>query len=333
MKCRRFLACLLAAACACLGSAESGADPGEPLAPLSVPASLDPFKARIGQLLFTDPLLSRDQKTACVSCHDLHEGGTLRQPRPKGTDGSPLLNVPTIFDVANNYLYGWRGRLKSLDQENESMLLDPGMMGSDWSSVLKRIGDSGSYSEQFIRHYGAAPTRESVLDALAEFEESLQQPDSPFDRYLNGDRQALTSLQVTGYGLFKNYGCASCHQGRNVGGNMVEQIGIFHHPKSDAGASWSESWGWKGSAPTLAERTFRVPSLRNVALTSPYFHDGRISDLQNAVSTMGRMQLGRQLSQADTEAIAAFLESLTSDGAARHQDGREQGPVQQGPVQ
>ncbi|MGO6747942.1 cytochrome-c peroxidase [Rhizobium ruizarguesonis] len=289
-----------------------GLDRNEPLTVLPNVDPLDPKKVELGRALFFDPILSAGNAVSCASCHDLDHGGTIQISRAIGlSDGHALFNVPTIFNVANNHRLGWRGNIKSLTAQNEKVLLDQNLMAMNWDTLLPKLDVSADYKAQFAAAYGVAPTKETVLDALVNFEGSLRTPDAPFDRYLGGDIGALSAAQVKGYQLFKDYGCVSCHQGANVGGNMVQRVGLFA-----AGTVSSDYLGNTGDAPAdpgspNAMQIFRVPSLRNVAVTAPYFHDGHIQQLPQAVSQMGKLQLGRDLSEGDVEAITAFLRSLT----------------------
>ncbi|SCY92358.1 cytochrome c peroxidase [Rhizobium sp. NFACC06-2] len=296
--------------CVSLSDPSLGFDRNEPIAPLPEIDRLDAGKVALGRSLFFDPILSSDASLSCASCHDPAVGGTVRTRRPTGkVDGRPLFNVPTIFNVANNQMFGWRGSIRSLVEQNEKVLLDPNLMGAQWGDLLLKLNGLESYAGAFREAYGSPPTREALLDAIGAYEISLRTPGSPFDRYIRGDLAALKPLAIEGYVLFKDYGCASCHQGSNVGGNMSQKLGIFNDNNSD----FLEP-PFEGTTDQDDRRsTFRVPSLRNVAKTSPYFHDGRTLDLAEAISQMGRLQLGRKLSQNDIAALRAFLESLTGN--------------------
>ncbi|NLS00754.1 c-type cytochrome [Rhizobium sp. P38BS-XIX] len=286
----------------------------EPLAPLRVPAALDPERVALGEALFSDTILSSMQKFSCTSCHDLRAGGTINEPRTIGYQGRiHRFNAPTIFNVGNNYLLGWRGDFTSLEAQNEKVLLDENIMGATWPMLLSRLRESATYSSSFQRIYGHQADREDVLDALATFQRSLTTPNSAFDRYLRGDNAALTSKELEGYRLFKGYGCASCHQGSNVGGNMFQKFGIFEPPPPSNAPGDGDLGRFTLTGQESDRGVFRVPSLRNVAVTAPYFHDGRVSSLSEAVSIMGRSQLGRTLAPDDVDALVAFLKTLTGE--------------------
>ncbi|WP_322515148.1 cytochrome c peroxidase [Rhodopseudomonas palustris] len=286
-------------------------------APLEASSSLDPDKVALGRMLFHDPELSKSRAISCASCHDLARGGTVPLSRAIAEDGKEhSFNAPTIFNVAANYLLGWRGKHKSLETVSERVLLDSRLMASDWDLLAARLRQDRDYAARFRRIYGRHADRESVLDALVTFQRSLVTPNSRFDRHLRGDGSALTAGELRGLKLFMTYGCASCHQGANLGGNMRQRFGIFSQPDATGTAEGAAA---KARLPEDSDDDlFRVPSLRNVAVTAPYFHDGRIESLSEAVSIMGQRQLGQTLSASDTDAIVSFLKTLTGE-----YDGRE----------
>lgn len=283
------------------------------LSALSPPTGLDPAKVALGKRLFHDPILSGAGGLSCSSCHDLSTGGTIRVPRSIGYDGRVhAFNVPTIFNVGNNYRLGWWGWFTSLFAQNEAVLLDPTLMAAEWPTLLSRLTRNETYLAAFRQHFRGAPRRESVLEALVQFQMSLATPNAPFDRFLSGDSGALSSAEKRGLKLFMDYGCVSCHQGANIGGNMFQIFGVFGPPDAEAMPTPAELDA-RLQLPVSEEDVFRVPSLRNVEVTAPYFHDGRTETLREAISVMGRSQLGRELAEDDIEALEAFLKSLTGE--------------------
>ncbi len=200
-----------------------------------------------------------------------------------------------------------------MESQTEKILLDQELMGMTWPTLIMRLEQSATYSASFDRVYGHPPDRKSVLDALSTYQRSLVTPESALDRYLNGDTNALSSRQLQGYQLFKDYGCASCHQGANVGGNMFQRFGIFTEPPGTFAAGDGDVGRFKLTARESDKGVFRVPSLRNVAVTGPYFHDGRASTLEQAVEVMGTSQLGRSLTRYEIDELVAFLETLTGE--------------------
>jgi cytochrome c peroxidase len=286
----------------------------EPLAPLRQPQLLDPSKVALGGALFADPILSGKGKLSCVTCHDLDTGGTIHVNRTVGYMGRVhRFNAPTIFNVGNNYRLGWRGEFTSLEMQNEKVLLDENIMAVTWDSLLSRLQADPSYSAAFQRIYGRNVDRSALLDTLAVFQRSLTTPNSAFDRYLQGETGAINSKELEGYSLFKDYGCASCHQGSNIGGNMFQKFGIFAPAPAANAFNDGDLGRFTLTGREVDKGVFRVPSLRNVAVTAPYFHDGRAASLNEAVSTMARSQLGRTLTADEIDALVAFLNTLTGE--------------------
>jgi cytochrome c peroxidase len=288
----------------------AGAEPITPVPP-DVPLAAD--KVALGERLFHDVRLSRGDAMACASCHRLAEGGDDNLARSPGIHGKLLdFNTPTVFNAALSFRLNWRGNFRSLQEQIEAVLYDPDLMNTSWEELLPKLRADASYREAFDAIYGSAPEPPHVLDALATFERSLITPDAPFDRYLRGERDALERDAERGYELFKVYGCTACHQGVNVGGNLFQKFGIFQDPFAGAAALSEADLGRFTITGKDADRhVFRVPSLRNVALTAPYFHDGDVASLEEAVESMARSQLGRSLSAQEIDLIVAFLRSLT----------------------
>jgi cytochrome c peroxidase len=209
-------------------------------------------------------------------------------------DGRPIaLNTPTVFNAALSFRLNWEGNIRTSEEQTERILLNPDLMATSPEEVLSKLRADPDIARQFQEAYGREPDRPGLLDAIATYERSLLTPDSRFDLWLRGNADAITQEELAGYHLFKALGCVSCHQGVNVGGNLYQRHGIFH--------------------PLAAQRpeVLRVPSLRNVATTPPYFHDGSTPTLQEAVKAMAFAQLDRVLTEQQTAAIVAFLNTLT----------------------
>ncbi len=308
------LAAVLAATGATMGAATGAAAqaheppaPGlpasaasEPITPIPPPPAADPRKVALGKELFDDPHLSGNNKRACLSCHDTSTNGATGNKLDKAPDGSPLpLHTTTVFNAALNFRLGWEGRYRTLEDQAEASLDDPATMGTSITGVLSKLNRDPGMVRQFWTAYGHAPDRASLLNAIATYERSLLTPGSRFDHWLEGDESALSGEELHGYQLFKSFGCISCHQGVNVGGNLFERHGIFHPLAA--------------TKPKLVV----VPSLRNVAVMAPYFQDGSAATLPDAVRKMARAQLDRTLTDQQVEAIVAFLKTLTGtyDGA------------------
>jgi cytochrome c peroxidase len=266
----------------------------EPITPIPPAPAADPLRQALGERLFTDYRLSGNGRLACSSCHDIATNGASRNRRDRAPNGSELsFNTPTVFNAALSFRLNWEGRFRTLQAQAEASLTSPDMMATSVEDVLGRLNADPETARQFDAAYGHAADRAGLLDAIATYERSLITPGGRFDRWLAGDGGALSPEEQSGYGLFKSLGCISCHQGVNVGGNLFERPGIFH-------------------ASTSKRRELeRVPSLRNVATTPPYFHDGSAATLGDAVRRMAEAQLNRTLSDQQVDGIVAFLATLT----------------------
>jgi cytochrome c peroxidase len=266
----------------------------EPITPIPPPPKSDPLKLALGERLFGDPRLSHDGTLACSSCHDIYSNGADNGQRKSARDGSKLtFNIPTVFNAALSFRLNWEGNVRTLEAQAQSALENSTNMGTSVAEVLGKLRADHNLTRQFSEAYGHGPDRASLLDALATYERSLLTPGSRFDIWLGGDATALSAEEQNGYRLFKSLGCVSCHQGVNVGGNLFERQGIFRPLASPN--------------PEIV----RVPSLRNVATTAPYFHDGSAPTLGEAVRKMSAAQLDQTLSDQQVDAIVAFLRTLT----------------------
>lgn len=288
----------------------------EPIAPLPDNTDLDPRKVALGERLFHDARLSADDTLSCASCHALDKGGADRTAHSAGIGGAlGKINAPTVFNSGFNFRQFWDGRAASLEEQAAGPVHNPIEMGSSWPQVLAKLKRDRSYPAEFAELYPGGLQSHNIQDAIAAFERSLVTP-SRFDRFLRGEQGALDAVEQAGYLLFKNYGCTACHQGVNVGGNMYQSLGIFGNFFADRGKDAPEDQGRYNVTRREEDRhSFKVPSLRNVALTAPYFHDGSVARLEEAIRFMGRYQLGRELDEDEVGRIAAFLKSL--NGAYR----------------
>jgi cytochrome c peroxidase len=284
----------------------------EPISPIPQSVALDPQRAALGERLFNDTRLSGDNTRSCATCHALEKGGVDGKARGTATDGQARLrNTPTLFNVAFNYSFNWDGATATLEAHAGKLLTNPNVMNAQWPQILSRLRSDKSYSILFSKLYSDGVTQVNVLDALAHYERSLITPNARFDRYLRGEREALTREELAGYQLFKSYGCVACHQGANIGGNLFQRFGVFQEPPSPN--SQPDVGRFRVTSVERDRQVFRVPSLRNVAHTAPYFHDGRAPTLEVAVDTMAKVQLGRQLAPDEVQSIVRFLHTLTGE--------------------
>jgi len=269
----------------------------------------------LGRILFHEPKLSRDQSIACSSCHDLSAGGDDGRPTSVGIEGRlGDVNAPSVINRAFDFKQFWDGRAENLRAQADGPLHHPKEMDSSWPMALANLKGDTRFEKVFAKAYpGQVPTKEHLLEALVAYEEQLVAPDSSFDRYLCGDDAALTADAKKGFERFKALGCISCHQGQNVGGNLFQRFGVFGSPSEESGREMTRAdlGRFNVTGDPLDRHVFKVPSLRNVATTAPYFHDGSAEDLDSAVRLMARVQLGRELADQDVAVLVAFLESLT----------------------
>src|SRR5512132_478645 len=287
----------------------------EPITPIPLTTNLDLAKVRLGERLFHDVQLSRGNVIACATCHRLPEGGDDGLPRSRGADGKPLnFNAPTVFNAMLRFRLNWRGNFRSLDALIEAVLLDPRLMNTSWDELLSKLRADADYRKAFAAIDAGDLQPAHVLDAIAAYLRSLLTPNARFDQYLRGQRDAITDEEEHGYHLFKSYGCIACHQGVKVGGNLFQKFGIFQNPLSRKESITEADLGRFTITHDDQDRhVFRVPSLRNVAVTAPYFHDGRTPTLEQAVDIMAKVQLGRILSRQEIGLIVQFLHTLTGE--------------------
>ncbi|MBT9614372.1 MAG: cytochrome B6 [Burkholderiales bacterium] len=290
----------------------------EPIQPIPEPPLLDPLKVDLGERLFRDPRISRDGSIACTSCHIFGLALTDRQPQSRRVGGEQTeFNTPTLFNVTLNFRLFWNGRAKQLEEQ----IAHPRDTGTEWNNVLRKLKTDPELAPRFARAYPQGMTEATLQDAIVTFERSLITPNARFDRYLRGDKNAITREEEEGYYLFKSYGCASCHQGANVGGNMFQKLGVMRDFFKEHGPLDEADMGRYLITKQEQDRhVFRVPSLRNIALTAPYLHNGAAEDLRAVIAVMGKYQLGREIPPHDVERLIAFLHTLSGEYRGRALD-------------
>ncbi len=288
----------------------------EPIKPIPLTTNQDPARVEIGRQLFNDVRLSVNSRVSCVSCHNLQKGGSDTLVRSIGFKGGhTAVHTPSVFNAALNFKQFWNGRADSLEAQIDAVIQNPVEMGSSWPDVLEKVKKDAKYQKAFASAYPQGITKENIQNALATYERTLLTPNSRFDKYLRGDTNAITEEEKNGYKKFKQYGCVACHQGVNVGGNMFQKFGVMGDYFKQRGNPTEADLGRFLVTKDENDRyVFKVPSLRNVALRSPYFHDGSAKTLDEAVDVMFRFQLGRIGSREDKESIIKFLKTLTGEG-------------------
>jgi cytochrome c peroxidase len=287
----------------------------QPIEPLPLTVDFDAQYAALGEVLFGEPRLSGDSKVACTDCH--HTANGLADDKPHSSvSGRPdsAVNSPTMYNVRFLYKLSWGGKYESLETHIDGLMVNPKVMASSWQTATNHLAEAASYQAKFAAVFSDGLTPGNVRRAILDYERSLVTPNAPFDQYLRGNEQAMSSEAKRGYALFKSYGCASCHQGVAIGGNVFERFGVLRDFFADRGHFDTADLGRFNITQREQDRfVFRVPSLRNVALTAPYFHDGSAATLEEAVTVMASYQLGRDLDEHDRSALVTFLRSLTGE--------------------
>ncbi len=291
----------------------------EPLKPLPDVVVLDAPKVELGRRLFNETRLSANHTFSCASCHHLNSGGADDKPLSVGFDGHPVeVNTPTVLNASLNFKQFWDGRADTLEAQIEAVIQSPVEMGNSWSTVIDTLSSDPDYQAAFHAAYPDGVTASNVQNALATYERTLLTPNSRFDLYLKGDTEILTLDEKYGYQRFKQYGCIACHQGVNIGGNMFQKFGVMSdYFKARGNLTAADLGRYRVTGNEEDRNVFKVPSLRNVALTAPYFHDGSAKTLEEAVDVMFTYQLGRTPSALDKSLIVQFLKTLTGELAGK----------------
>ncbi|MEB0044999.1 MULTISPECIES: cytochrome-c peroxidase [unclassified Pseudomonas] len=302
--------------CVLTVSLTTGAAPlDEPLKPLPAVPQQDPQRVELGRRLFNEPRLSVNNSLACASCHRLDSGGADNKAFSIGFNGQPVaINTPSVFNASLNFRQFWNGRASTLEAQVHEVVQSPNEMGSNWEHVVQTLSADPTYHAAFAKAYSDGVTVGNVQNALATYERTLLSSHSRFDQYLLGDTDILSTDEKYGYQRFKDYGCISCHQGVNIGGNMFQKFGVMgDYFKARGNLTESDLGRYLVTRDEEDRNVFKVPSLRNVAVTAPYFHDASANTLEEAVDVMFKFQLGRMPSADDKALIVKFLKTLTGE--------------------
>lgn len=313
MSFRRLLVLLLLAGTGATSALAAPLD--EPLKPLPDIPEQDPGRVELGRQLFNEKRLSINDSLSCATCHQLDKGGVDDKPMSIGFHGQPVaVNTPTVFNAALNFKQFWNGRADTLEDQVGEVLLSPIEMGNHWPDIIDTLVKDPAYKAAFGAAYRDGVTAANVRNALATYERTLLTPNSRFDRYLKGDTDILSLDEKYGYQRFKDYGCIACHQGVNIGGNMFQKFGVMgDYFQARGNPTEADQGRFLVTGAEEDRHVFKVPSLRNVALTAPYFHDGSAKTLEDAVDVMFTYQLGRIASAEDKRLIILFLKTLTGE--------------------
>ncbi|MDP2406457.1 MAG: cytochrome-c peroxidase [Hydrogenophaga sp.] len=281
----------------------------EPVSPVPAPKAVNPAAVELGKKLFFDPRLSKSGFISCNSCHNLSLGGTdnLKTSIGHNWQQGPI-NSPTVLNSRLNLAQFWDGRAKDLKEQAGGPIANPGEMTFTHELAIETLSSIPGYVDEFKQVFKTDQlTIDEVTTAIAAFEETLVTPNSRFDQWLDGDKKAITANELAGYKLFKDSGCVACHNGPNLGGNSFQKMGLVQPYKTANTAAGRVDVTGKD-----ADRlNFKVPTLRNIELTYPYFHDGAAETMTEAVDLMGRLQLGREFNKDENAKIVAFLKTLT----------------------
>ncbi|MGS0727933.1 cytochrome-c peroxidase, partial [Shewanella sp. 0m-11] len=283
----------------------------EPIEIIPAAVITNPEKVELGKMLFFEPRLSKSGFISCNSCHNLSTGGVDALPTSIGHNWQEgPINSPTVLNAEYGLAQFWDGRAKDLKEQAAGPIANPKEMGFTHELAVDTVRSMPAYQARFETVYDSKTiSMDMITDAIAEFEKTLVTPNAPFDLYLQGDKDAISEQAKAGYQLFKDKGCVSCHNGPAVGGTMYMKMGLVKPFHTDNPAE-----GRKAVTGKEADKfVFKVPTLRNIELTYPYFHDGSVWELEEAVNTMADIQLGQKLSDKEVKEMVAFLNSLTGE--------------------
>ena len=284
----------------------------EPITPVQPVKEINLALSELGKKLFFDPRLSVSGFISCNSCHNLSMGGSdnLKTSIGHKWQQGPI-NSPTVLNSSLNLAQFWDGRAADLKEQAGGPIANPGEMASSHTLAVDVIASIPGYVREFKQVFGDSGevNIDRITDAIAEFEETLVTPNAPFDRWLLGDDNAISEYELAGYKLFKDSGCVACHNGEAVGGNSFQKMGIMEPYQTNNPVEGRIAVTGKDADRFM----FKVPTLRNVELTYPYFHDGEAQTLTEATDIMGRLQLGRKFTDEENAKLVAFMKTLTGD--------------------
>ena len=293
----------------------------ETIRPIPDSLAVDSRKVELGKLLFHDGRLSLDNTISCASCHNLETGGVDNKQYSEGVGGQfGGVNAPTVFNAYFNFVQFWDGRAATLADQAAGPPLNPVEMASEsFEQICAKLQADENMVKMFAEIYPDGITEANITNAIQEFEMTLLTPNSPFDRYLKGDNDALSAEEIEGYDLFKENGCATCHAGETLGGKTYEYMGRFDNYFEKRGLEMTEedNGRFKQTKDEYDRHCFKVPGLRNLALTAPYFHDGTMKTIEEAVQAMAHYECGVDLTEQDNQKISAFMRSLTGEYKAK----------------
>ena len=295
----------------------TGERANEPVRPIDLTLEYDAEKAALGYALFHDTRLSVDNTVSCASCHEIENAGVDNHQYSHGVnDQLGGVNAPTVYNAVYNFVQFWDGRAQTLADQAAGPPLNPVEMASEsFDQIIAKLQADKKFVKAFSAVYPDGLTAANLTDAIEQFERTLITPNSAFDKWLRGDDAALTAEQLEGYELFKKYDCATCHAGPNLGGLTYELMGLRRHYFAERGLELTheDNGRFKETGEERDRHRFKVPGLRNVEHTWPYYHDGTRETLEDAVRDMGLYQSGVELSEGEIASMVSFLKTLTGE--------------------
>jgi cytochrome c peroxidase len=316
------IAALALAGASSIAAAEWQTLPSKAPEPADNPTTAE--KVELGKILYHDPRLSSSGTVACASCHNVMAGGEDNRGGSVGV-GAQVggRSAPTVWNAAFNAVQFWDGRAPSLEAQAKGPVTNPIEMGmKSWDDVVARLKVIPGYAPLFAKAFTGADTitADNAAKAIAAYERTLITPNSAYDKFVNGDKGALSEQQQRGLKTFADAGCGSCHSGAAFNGQNGPGAGFFvkfpanDNPALEEQYGFSKDQGRYEVTKTDADKhLFKVPTLRNIALTAPYFHNGKVKTLDEAVKVMAKLQLDKELSQQQVDDIVAFLNALTGE--------------------
>ena len=287
----------------------------EPVWPIPEKIDVDLRKAKLGSILYHHKALSGDESVSCATCHPLDNAGVDALQTSTGIRKQKGdINAPTVYNAVFNVKQFWDGRAKNLEEQAGGPPMNSVEMdGGSWDAIAKRLSKDTSFAKDFKQVYPQGFTKETITDAIAQFEKTLITPDSPFDKYLKGDESAISEEAKKGYEIFKSANCSVCHAGQNLGGQTFEYMGLVDNYFQNRGnvGKINDNGLVSYTKDIRDTHKFKTPTLRNVAQTAPYFHDGSTKELDKAVDIMAKYQTGVKLTDEDKKNLVKFLESLS----------------------
>ncbi len=283
--------------------------------PIPQKKTLNPEMVSLGKMLFNDARFSKEHTHNCASCHQLSFSGIDREKTYTGFNNvSGPINTPTVLNATYNFKQFWDGRAESINGVIDDHVADKTIFNNEWDVVIQRLNDNPDYSSLFKQQFNDGITEVNVELALTTYLKTLTTPNAPFDAFLSGDTSAISDDAKNGYELFKSYGCISCHQGLNIGGNLFQKMGVYkNYFETKQFISQTDLGLYNVTGIEQDKFVFKVPSLRNVALTAPYLHDGSAKTLEDVILIMAEYQIGQPITKREANYITEFLKTLNGD--------------------